>query len=111
MNSGIMNSRTYKIRPPIYDEALYFTIVGDDKPESFFINSKEMSGYQWIVSLMTSYSRQIAAGIPIANVIADMSEAFDPNGDYIVPGEDGLKVKSVVHHIGIILERHVASFN
>ena len=47
-------SRTYKIDAPgITGHAIYFTIVGD-KPEAFFINSKEMESFQWVIALMSS---------------------------------------------------------
>lgn len=107
MTDNILPSRTYKVRPPIYEEALYFTIVGEDKPEAFFFNSKEMESFQWIIQTMSSMSRRIELGDTIEAVIHDMKEQIDPNGGYHTKGRE---VKSVVHHLGLILEAHIASF-
>ena len=105
-----LDSATYKLRPGVDDGSpIYFTIVGGKNPEAFFINTKKMDSYQWMVSLMTSYSRQIARGCHIQNIINDMKEAFEPNGSYFIPG--GEKVNSIVHHLGLILESHIAPFD
>jgi len=49
------DSATYKLETPgISDHAIYFTIAGQNKPEAFFINSKEMPNFQWILALMTA---------------------------------------------------------
>jgi hypothetical protein len=103
----IKPEKTYKLRAPISDHAIYFTIVGKDAPESFFINSKEMKSFQWIVALMTSYSRQCQAGRKIDLIIADMYETFDPKGGYIIPDGSGDMVHGIIHHLGTILEKHV----
>lgn len=71
------------------------------------INSKDMSSFQWITGLMTSWSRQIEAGVPIDNLINDMKNTFQPGGDYIIPDGSGRKAHSVVHHLGLILEQHI----
>ena len=111
MTDNILPSNTYKIRPPIYEEALYFTIVGGAEPEAFFFNSKEMESFQWIIQTMSSMSRRIELGDDIENVILDMKQQFDPNGSYFIQDGSGRQVKSVIHHLGIILEEHVASFD
>lgn len=103
-------SATYKFRAPgISDHAGYFVIVGNPNIKGFFLNSKEMSNFQWITALMTSYSRQIEAGIPIKNIINDMKETFQPDSGYIIPDGTDRRVHSVVHHLGLILEKHVQS--
>jgi len=101
-------SATYAVMVPdnISDHKGYFTIVGEFEPESFFLNSKEMGSYQWVTALMTSFSRQMAAGVPIENIISDMKGTFDPNGSYFIPGS-GIEVNSIIHHLGIILENHM----
>ena len=102
-------SQTYQLRPPIYEEALYFTIVGADEVEAMFVNSRHMESFQWVTALMTSYIKQLREGRAIADVIIDMAETFDPKGDYVVPGGvfAGREVNSVVHHLGLVLERHI----
>ena len=99
---------TYKFRSPgVSDHAGYFIIVGEPIPEAFFINSKEMKSFQWISALMTSYSRQLRAGIDARNIIEDMKGTFDPGGSYIIPDGTNREVNSVVHHLGLILEEHM----
>ena len=100
-------SRTYKFRVPHIEYAIYFTIVGTTEPEAFFVNSKEMESFQWITALMTAYSRQLRAGVPVEKLIEDMREAFDPNGSYVVQDGSGREVQSIIHHMGLILEEHV----
>jgi len=102
-------SKTYKLRAPdISEYAIYFTIVGDNEPEAFFVNSKEMNSFQWVTALMTAYSRQMSRGAPIEEIIEDMKDTFDPNGKYIIPDGSGREAHSVIHHMGLILEQHVS---
>ena len=108
----IEESCTFKVVVPnhITSNKIYFTIVGDQQnPHAFFINCKDIKTFEWLTVLMTSFSRQIGAGIPIANIIADMKEAFDPNGKYIIPDGTGREVNSLVHHLGLILESYVGA--
>lgn len=102
-------SSTYKLRPDpnVTEHAVYFTVVGAGVPEAFFVNCKDMQSFQWITALMTSYSKQLGAGLPITDIIKQMSESFSPNGHYITPG--GIRVNSIIHHLGLVLERHMAS--
>lgn len=100
------NSATYKIITPLSEHAIYFTVVGIPDPIAFFMNSKEMESFQWITALMTSYSKQIKAGIELESIIDDMKKTFDPSGSYIIPNGSGVKVNSIVHHLGLIIERH-----
>lgn len=112
MTDKYESSITIKLRAPgVTEAAIYFTIVGYPNPHMFFINSKAMESFQWITALMTSYSRQVRKGIPITSIIKDMKETFDPNGSYIIPNGTNTKVNSIVHHLGLILERYVVSIN
>lgn len=100
-------SKTYKLRAPgISEHAIYFIIVGYPKPEAFFINSKEMSSFQWVTALMVSFSRQLESGTPVENIIKDMVDTFDPKGSYFIPDGSGREVNSIVHHLGLILEQY-----
>jgi len=101
-------NKTYKIKPSdnISKHAIYFTVVGIPEPEAFFINCKEMGSFQWISALMTSYSREIRAGVPVKKVISDMKETFDPKGTYFIEDGSGREVHSIVHHLGLLLEEH-----
>jgi len=102
------DSKTYKLQTPsISDHAIYFTIVGRDTPEAFFINSKEMHSFQWILALMTAYSLLLSEGVPVTKIIKLMKDVFDPNGKYIIPDGTSREAHSVVHHLGLVLEEHV----
>ena len=101
-------SRTYKLRIPGEDEqVVYFTILGDHTPEAFFINSKSMGNFQWITALMTAYSRQLKSTGDINGIISDMKNTFDPQGKYIIPDGTGREANSIVHHLGLVLEKHM----
>ena len=102
-----MDSRTYKLKPPddISPHAIYFTIVGRP-PVWMFVNCKSMDSFQWVTALMTSYSRQIKADVPIDEIINQMKETFAPNGRYIIPDGSGREVPSLIHHLGLVLESH-----
>lgn len=105
----IYASRTYKLRmaPDLSQHAIYFTIFGGAIPRGFLINSKNMDYFHLIVPMVTAWSRELVKGkIPVADVIADMKETFDPRGSYTVPGKN-ITVNSLVHHLGLLLEEHV----
>jgi hypothetical protein len=101
---------TYKLRVPddVSKHAIYFTIVGEPEVEWFFINSKSMESFQWITALMVAWSSELEAGVSIEKIIADMKNTFQPGGAYYI-GNSVLKgeVSSIVHHMGLVLERHV----
>ncbi len=108
-NGLLVPSATYKLKidPTKSDSAIYFTICGETIPRWLFINSKEMKSYQWITALMTSYSRLLKVGVPVTRIIEDMKETFDPGGKYTIPDGSGQEVNSIVHHLGLVLEKHM----
>ena len=95
-------SATYKFSVPFSEHSIYFTIVGNN---TFFVNCKEMKSFEYVTALMTSYSKLIDRGAPIEEITEAMKEAFDPKGPYIIPGTN-IKVNSIIHHLGTILEKH-----
>jgi hypothetical protein len=107
----IVHGVTYKLKPPIIDEAIYLTInsaevCGQLRPVELFINSKNMESFQWI-SLIT---RLVSAHMRTAEefphfVIDEMLETYDPHGGYFVPGT-AFKANSIVAHIGHLLLEH-----
>lgn len=113
----ITKSRTYKLKASNLDASIYFTIVyGDSSIDAMFVNSKEMSSFQWVTALMTAYTKLMKAGCPVEQIIKDMEETFDPNGSYLVFGkkdDDGNQVtaNSIIHHLGMILKEHVNENN
>ena len=107
-----VSGKTYKLKPPIIDEAVYLTINdaeinGQMRPVEIFINSKNMESFQWI-SLIT---RLVSAHMRTAEefphfVIEEMLETYDPHGGYVIPRTEGVRVHSIVAHIGYILQEH-----
>jgi hypothetical protein len=95
-------SATYKFRTPTGNNAYYFTIAGD----WMFLNSKELNDIKWIVPLLCSYSEHLKDGKPVSHIVSRMKESFDPSGGYIIPDGSGIEVNGMVHHLGILLERH-----
>jgi len=100
-------NRTYKLRIPNCEHALYFTVAGTPVPTMLFVNCKDMRSFEWLTALMTAYSRQLRAGVLVSDIIGDMSETFDPHGGYMIPDGSGRKAHSLIHHLGLILEQHI----
>lgn len=103
-------SSTYKFRTS--DErskhAFYFTIVGGKEPIWFFLNTKDVTAVRSVDALMTAYSKLVQSGTSIHEIIKYMKDTFDNGGFYFAKIKDGsVKVNSIVHHLGLILESHV----
>lgn len=89
--------------PHVSTSAFYFTVGWrNGSPELLFFNSKEMESFHWISALMTAYSRQLCSD-GVAAVVKDMKKTFSPHGKYVAEGFG--EVNSVVHHLGLLLER------
>jgi len=93
-------SQTYKIKAVdgSMDHAVYFTIADN----WLFVNCKAMESFQFITALMTAYSRHLQAGGSVETLVADMKDTFDTTGGY----DGGVKMPSLIHHLGLILESH-----
>jgi hypothetical protein len=108
-------SRTHKFKYPHSEHAVYFTVVRTDDEElledrsssviGLFVNSKEMSNFQWVSALMTSCIKTLNRGGELSEIIELLCETYDPSGDYIIPKSKGKRVNGVVHHLGLILEK------
>ena len=107
----IVHGVTYKLKPPIIEEAIYLTINsaevnGQMRPVELFINSKNMDSFQWIslITRLVSAHMRTAGAFPHF-VIEEMLNTYDPHGSYFIPGT-GVKTPSIVAHIGYILREH-----
>jgi len=110
-----LQSTTYKIKPPIIDEAIYITISDMDvndtiRPVEVFINSKHMESYQWItcVTRLLSAALRNEGDFP-AWVIEELVDTHDLSGGYIIPKSQGKRANGVVSHIGLVFEEHCRS--
>lgn len=106
---------TYKIKPPVADNAMYITIndivlnEGTEhehrRPFEIFINSKNMEHFQWIVALTRIISAVFRKGGDITFLAEELKAVFDPRGGYWRPG--GRYMPSLVAEIGDVIERHL----
>jgi len=108
-----LQGKTYKIKPPIIEEAVYITINdmampdGSLRPIEVFINSKNMASFQWISLLTRLLSALFRQPGPFPTfVFEEFGNTFDPHGAYIIPGSNGRKANSIAHHIGMVIVDH-----
>lgn len=102
-----MPSTTYSVHYPGVTSAVYLTICCNEagKVRSFFVNSKHMEDFHWVIALMTSYTRQLGAGVPVRSIIQDMKESFSPRGPVVLKG--GIEAHSIINYFGTLVEREV----
>ena len=101
--------RTYKIRWPDSDHAIYITINdivrdGRRRPFEIFINSKNMEHYAWTVALTRMISAVFRRGGDVSFVVEELKAVFDPRGGQWVSGH---YVPSLLAAIGGVIERHM----
>jgi len=101
--------RTYKIRWPDSDHAIYITlndIVRDGRraPFEVFINSKNMEHYAWTVALTRMISAVFRRGGDVSFVVEELKAVFDPRGGQWL---EGRYVPSLLAAIGEVIERHM----
>jgi len=101
--------RTYKIKWPDSEHALYITINdvimdGRRRPFEVFINSKNMEHYAWTVALMRMISAVFRRGGDVSFVVEELKAVFDPRGGQWM---DGRYVPSLLAAIGEVIERHM----
>ncbi|MGZ6229066.1 MAG: TSCPD domain-containing protein, partial [Candidatus Binataceae bacterium] len=106
--------RTYKLRWPESDHAIYITIndiLVDDprggtrrRPFEVFINSKNMEHYAWTVALTRMISAVFRRGGEVSFVVEELKAVFDPRGGQWMGGR---YVPSLLAAIGDVIERHM----
>ena len=101
--------RTYKLRWPESDHALYITINdvvqdGRRRPFEVFINSKNMEHYAWTVGLTRMISAVFRRGGDVSFVVEELKAVFDPRGGCWM---EGRYVPSLLAAIGEVIERHM----
>jgi len=101
--------RTYKIKWPGSDHAIYITIndvVQDSRrrPFEIFINSKNMEHYAWTVALTRMISAVFRRGGDVSFVVEELKAVFDPRGGQWM---EGRYVPSLLAAIGGVIERHL----
>ena len=101
--------RTYKLRWPESDHAIYITLNdvvqdGRRRPFEIFINSKNMEHYAWTVALTRMISAVFRRGGDITFVVEELKAVFDPRGGHWVKGR---YVPSLLAAIGEAIEQHM----
>jgi len=106
-----LSGRTYKLKTPLSESALYITINncevnGQLLPFEVFINSKDMSHFQWVIALTRVMSAVFRKGGEINFLIDELKSVHDPRGGSFSKGK---YTPSLVSAIGSILETHLTS--
>jgi len=106
---GELAGRTYKIKWPETDHAIYITVNdvvqdGRVRPFEIFINSKNMEHYAWTVALTRMISAVFRRGGDVSFVVEELKAVFDPRGGQWM---EGRYVPSLLAAIGEIIEKHM----
>jgi len=106
--------KTYKLRWPESDHAIYITINDIEvaeasghllrRPFEVFINSKNMEHYAWTVALTRMISAVFRRGGDVSFVVEELQAVFDPRGGQWM---DGCYIPSLLAAIGNVIEKHM----
>lgn len=112
-----LRGTTYRMKPPVVDNAMYITIndvilnKGTEfesiRPFEIFINSRDVQHLQWVNALTLILSATFRKGGDIAFIAEELRSVYDPNGGYFKKG--GVYMNSIVAEIGYIIEQHFKS--
>jgi len=105
-----LDSKTYKLKWPDSDHAMYITISdivenGVRRPFEIFINSKNMEHYAWTIALTRMISAIFRRGGNIHFVVEELMAVFDPRGGQWMPGKG--YVPSLLAAIGSVILEHM----
>jgi ribonucleoside-diphosphate reductase alpha chain len=106
---GDLPGRTYKIKWPESEHAIYITVndvmeAGRPRPFEVFINSKNMEHFAWTVALTRMISAVFRRGGDVSFVVEELKAVFDPRGGAWMQGR---YVPSILAAIGEVIERHM----
>jgi len=112
----ILPSKTYKIKVPTSEHAVYLTIsdmTGEDgeiRPWEIFLSSKNMESFMWITSLMRTISFVFRyAPDKTRALLEELKTVADPkDGNYFRKGHCGC-ILSLVADIATQIEKHMDS--
>ena len=101
-----MTGKTYKMKWPGYNHAIYITINddADGNPFELFFNTKGIEHTAWMGALSRTISAVFRRGGDVRFIAQELKEVFDPKGGAYL---DGKYVPSMIAQIGSILERHM----
>jgi ribonucleoside-diphosphate reductase alpha chain len=106
---GELAGRTYKLRWPESEHAMYITINdivqdGRTRPFEIFVNSKNMEHFAWTVGLTRMISAVFRRGGDVSFVVEELKAVFDPRGGQWM---EGRYVPSLLAAIGDVIEQHM----
>lgn len=111
----VLPGKTYKVKTPLSEHALYITIndivlnpgtpIETRRPFEIFINCKAMDHFQWIVAMTRIVSAVFRKGGEMNFLVEELRSVFDPKGGYFKKG--GKFMPSLVAEIGDVLEQHL----
>ena len=104
-----LDGKTYKIKWPESDHAIYITMNdimqdGKRRPFEIFINSKNMEHFAWTVALTRMISAVFRRGGEISFVVEELKAVFDPRGGAWM---ERRYVPSLLAAIGEVIEKHM----
>lgn len=107
----VLQGQTYKLR--WQNSNVYMTVNNYEEngklvPFEIFINTKEMTHFQWTVALTRMISAIFRRGGDISFVTDELKSVFDPNGGAFTMGR---YVPSFIALLGITLENHLRTIN
>lgn len=108
------NSKTYRLKPPTAEHALYVTISsieqdGKKYPFELFFNTKNPNHIEWTSALTLTISiafrTAIETGSSLSGLIENLKETFGTSGSYLskVPAKPKF-VNGLVAEIGLVIE-------
>jgi hypothetical protein len=111
----VLDGKTYRIKSPLASHALYITInniLGNDNrliPFEIFINSKDITNYQWVIALTRMISAIFRKGGDVLFILEELSSVVDPGdkGGYF--SKRGKYIPSLVAELAEVLKIHFAS--
>ena len=111
----VLPGKTYKVKTPLSEHALYITIndiilnpgtpIESRRPFEIFINCKAMDHFQWIVAMTRIVSAVFRKGGEMNFLVEELRSVFDPKGGYFKKG--GKFMPSLVAELGDVLEQHL----
>jgi ribonucleoside-diphosphate reductase alpha chain len=108
----VIYGQTIKIKPGTSEHAIYITInfqVVNEvvKPFEIFINTKDVTRFQWILYMTRTISALFRLEKDIQFLLDEMKMIIDPAGGYFYKakkGEKSIFMPSIVAHIGMVIE-------
>jgi hypothetical protein len=106
-----LGGKTYKVRAPHIEGAIYITINNDEKgnPVELFANTRNAESVAWLTAVTRLATMVLSNGGDAKAVARELKSVFDPRGGYY--GNGGHLTLSVVAEVGSLLERHIGDSN